>query len=108
MGADPGSRIFYSRVKGELEEAIKALGFAGLVIARPSLLLGDRNSLCQSPRFGERLASLVDHLAGRWVPANFRGIAAADVARALLARVPTAERVEVLLSGAMQRGRSGG
>src|SRR3954452_9155872 len=38
MGADKGSAIFYNRVKGETEEALAALGFDTLVIARPSFL----------------------------------------------------------------------
>src|SRR5271156_2540161 len=37
MGADAKSRVFYNRVKGELEEALAQLPFEGLVIARPSL-----------------------------------------------------------------------
>ena len=40
LGADQDSRFFYNRVKGEAEDAIKALGFASLSIFRPSLLLG--------------------------------------------------------------------
>lgn len=42
MGADPASRIFYSSVKGELEEEVKKLGFRYLTIVRPSLLEGPR------------------------------------------------------------------
>ena len=45
MGANAKSRVFYNRVKGELEEALAQLTFEGLVIARPSLLLGD----CTAP-----------------------------------------------------------
>jgi uncharacterized protein YbjT (DUF2867 family) len=41
-GADARSAVFYNRVKGEVEEALRAVGFDSLVIARPSLLLGDR------------------------------------------------------------------
>jgi hypothetical protein len=37
------------------------------------------------------------------IPANYRAIPAAAVAHALLARVPAAQGVEVLVSGAMQR-----
>lgn len=40
MGANPDSRFFYNRVKGELETAISQLGFQELAIFRPSLLLG--------------------------------------------------------------------
>ena len=42
LGANPGSRIFYSRVKGEAEAAIRALPFEGRHIFRPSILTGER------------------------------------------------------------------
>ncbi len=42
MGADAGSAIFYSRVKGELEQALSQMGFKAVHIFRPSILLGDR------------------------------------------------------------------
>ena len=42
MGANAKSSVFYNRVKGELEEALALLPFEGLVIARPSLLVGNR------------------------------------------------------------------
>lgn len=102
MGASARSRIFYNRVKGELEEAVAGLGFTGIVIARPSFLLGDRKALGQPERGGEKIAERV----GRWfdpvLPANLRPIRAADVARALLRSVPQANATQVLLSGAMQ------
>jgi len=50
MGADAKSGVFYNRVKGELEEALAQLPFEGLVIARPSLLMGDRVALGQPER----------------------------------------------------------
>jgi uncharacterized protein YbjT (DUF2867 family) len=102
IGADAHSRIFYSRVKGELEEALSALDLHALVIARPSLLAGDRETLGQPIRRGEKFAMSVSTLLRPLIPANYRSIAAADVARALLARVPLARGKEVLLSGVMQ------
>ncbi len=42
IGAGAGSTIFYSRVKGEAEDAISALGFAALNIFRPGMLIGAR------------------------------------------------------------------
>ena len=102
MGADARSRVFYSRVKGELEEALASLGFQALVIARPSLLAGAREELGQPARAGEKLALVVSAILRRLIPVNYRAIAAADVARALLARVPIAQGREVLMSGAMQ------
>jgi uncharacterized protein YbjT (DUF2867 family) len=41
LGANPHSRIFYNRVKGEVEEAIGKISFPTINIFRPSLLLGD-------------------------------------------------------------------
>lgn len=102
MGADAKSRIFYSRVKGETEEAVSGLPFEGLVIVRPSLLAGDREALGQPARPAERAATFVSSLLGPLVPANYRPVSAADVARALLARVPGARGRIVLLSGELQ------
>jgi uncharacterized protein YbjT (DUF2867 family) len=102
MGADARSRFFYNRVKGETEGAVARLGFEGVVIARPSLLVGDRGSLGQPARTGERLGMAVAAILGPLLPRDLRPIAAAEVARALLARVPTARGVDVLSSGAMQ------
>lgn len=102
MGADAKSRVFYSRVKGELEQALAGVGFDGAVIARPSLLVGDRAALGQAVRAGEHVGMQV----GRWlrplIPADYRPIAAADVARALLAAVPRAHGTHILRSGDMQ------
>ena len=42
LGADVSSSIFYSKVKGELEEELKKLKFDSLLIFRPSILLGNR------------------------------------------------------------------
>lgn len=106
MGANANSRLFYSRVKGELEDALTALPFERLVIARPSMLAGDRESLGQPSRSGERIALIVSRLLKPLIPRNYRAVAAADVARSLLTRVPAGRGREVVLSGAMHA-RSG-
>ena len=51
LGADARSAIFYNRVKGEMESALRDIGFDALHIFQPSLLLGDR----QEARLAERL-----------------------------------------------------
>jgi uncharacterized protein YbjT (DUF2867 family) len=102
MGADPRSTIFYSRVKGELEQALAGLGFETLVIARPSMLVGDRQALGQPERSGERIAMHVGRILRPFIPANYLPIDASDVAAALLTRLPVAHGREVLLSGDMQ------
>ena len=55
IGADTSSRFFYLRVKGELEDALRSLGFRSVTIVRPSILLGDR----AETRFGEEVAAAV-------------------------------------------------
>jgi uncharacterized protein YbjT (DUF2867 family) len=75
-GASSGSRIFYSRVKGELEDAVTALDYPAVTIVRPSLLLGDREEF----RLGERIAERLSFLA----PPSLRPVPAADVAAALM------------------------
>lgn len=53
-GANPKVRNFYLRTKGETEQRLAEIGFRGLHLFRPSLLLGDR----PEQRFGERAASV--------------------------------------------------
>lgn len=103
MGADAGSRVFYNRVKGELEEALARLPFEGLILARPSLLTGDREKLGQPERPLEKVSLTASKLLGPLIPANYKPIAAADVAHALLSRVPAAQGRVVLPSGKMRR-----
>ncbi len=42
MGANPNSRIFYSRLKARVEDAVSNLGFKSVFIFRPSFIAGDR------------------------------------------------------------------
>jgi uncharacterized protein YbjT (DUF2867 family) len=42
LGADSGSAVFYSRTKGQLEQALMKLKYKTLIIFRPSILLGNR------------------------------------------------------------------
>ena len=103
MGADARSRIFYNRVKGELEDALAKMPFEGLVIARPSLLVGDREVLGQPKRSGEVIGEAIARVLGFLIPANFKPIPASAVAQVLLAAVPNVRARTVLLSGAMRR-----
>jgi uncharacterized protein YbjT (DUF2867 family) len=102
MGADAHSRVFYSRVKGELEQALAGLGFEGLVIARPSMLVGDRAELGQPLRRGEVWALALSRVLGPLVPRDYRPIQAGRVAAALARAVPVAQGRVLLSSGAMQ------
>lgn len=83
MGANPGSSLFYNRIKGEAEEGVKAAGLAATHIFRPSFLIGDR----QEHRPLER-AALPLLLALNWALVGplrpYRAIHAATVARAMI------------------------
>jgi uncharacterized protein YbjT (DUF2867 family) len=103
MGANARSGIFYNRVKGEMEEALSALGFETLVIARPSFLVGDRESLGQPERGGEKIALVASRVLAAVIPDNLKAIDAAAVAGALLEAVPHRAGKHVLLSGEMRK-----
>jgi len=91
LGADPKSSVFYNRVKGETEQALAALGFDSVVIARPSLLLGDRAALGQPTRRGERIAAALTARVGWLMPRAVQPIEAVVVARALMRSVQRGE-----------------
>jgi uncharacterized protein YbjT (DUF2867 family) len=82
-GANPGSRVFYSRVKGDAETAVRAVQFRSVHIFRPSLLLGERAELRPAERVGIVVARAVAPLlVGPLRP--YRPIHAATVARAMV------------------------
>jgi uncharacterized protein YbjT (DUF2867 family) len=85
VGAAPKSGSFYLRTKGEVEQALAALGFARLDILRPGLLMGARQG---PPRPGEALAMRAAPLTDLLMHGPFRryrSIAADSVARAIAA-----------------------
>ena len=49
IGANPKSKVFYTRMKGELDEAVQRLGFEGCFILRPPSLIRKGTD-----RFGEK------------------------------------------------------
>jgi len=80
IGADPSSAFFYSRVKGDVEQALTRGGFGSLTFVRPGLIGGER----EQPRPGERwMAAALNRLAPV-LPRRFRVNPAPIIARALL------------------------
>lgn len=102
VGADAASPVFYNRVKGELEEALKAL-YAKLLIAHPSLLLGDRDRLNQPTRWGEKLATPFARMLGPFVPGRYAPVEASAVAAALVRTLPGTRGLRVLASDELAR-----
>ncbi len=104
MGASARSTVFYSRVKGEMEDALQAICFQTLVIARPSLLAGAREALNQAARPGERISLLFARALRPLIPANYQAVNASQVAAALLHAMRKGPAgVRVMLSGELQQ-----
>ncbi len=102
-GASTNSSVFYSRVKGELEDALKTMDLTALVIAQPSLLLGNREGLQQPPRFGEKISTPLMKLLTPFLPGAYKPVHALAVAQSLVKTVPTAKGVVVLASDVLAR-----
>jgi uncharacterized protein YbjT (DUF2867 family) len=104
LGADARSRVFYNQVKGEMEDALRALHFERLVIARPSLLAGARAALGQMPRYAEQLSLTLLRPVGGLLPAAIRPIDAGVVARAMrVALTAEGPAAQVIESAALQQ-----
>lgn len=80
VGADSKSKLFYSRMKGALEEAVLKLGFEGCFILRPPSLIRKG-----SDRFGEKVGVAALNalnaigLMHAWKPMPTEAVAAAMV-----------------------------
>lgn len=107
VGADPESRIFYNRAKGEMEAAVRRLPFGAVWVLRPSLLLGRREQF----RPGERVAEAVMRPLSALLLGplrRYRPVDARDVARAMVrlalggdgGGVVESERIPALAEGA--------
>lgn len=68
LGADPKSSVFYSRMKGELDEAVAKLPFQKIVIFRPSILDGDR----KEKRRGEKVGLILSRFLTRFILKKYR------------------------------------
>ncbi|MCZ8515529.1 oxidoreductase [Paenibacillus filicis] len=83
MGANRRSGIFYSRVKGEVEEGLQEMGLKSLHIFRPSFLLGNRSEF----RLGERVAQSLSGILSKIMVGSlrpYRPIPALSVAEGMI------------------------
>jgi uncharacterized protein YbjT (DUF2867 family) len=80
MGADPTSRFFYSRVKGDVETSLAGCGFPSLTLVRPGLIGGERDEI----RPAEFLAQRVLGVLGPMLPRRYRLVPAENIATALI------------------------
>lgn len=87
LGADAGSRVFYSRTKGETERDLQAVGFASLTLVRPGLIGGAR----AESRPLERLAVVLTGLLQPLLPRRWRVVPAESIAQHLLRAATVAQ-----------------
>lgn len=81
--ATAGSKVFYTRMKGQLEEDVKKLGFRSLFIMRPPSLIRK-----DTDRFGEKISvSLLQALNKVGLLRSLRPMPTAQVAEAMIAMV---------------------
>ena len=80
-GANANSRMFYNKMKGELDRDVQDLAFKHISIIRPSFLDGDR----KESRLGEKIGIIVTRLITLIIPftRKYRPIHASVVARAM-------------------------
>lgn len=95
LGANPASRVFYARTKGELERDLGALGFASLTFVRPGLIGGEREQVRPAEQLGVKLSQWLRP----WLPRRYRVVPAERIAFHLLQAALTARPgVQVLMS----------
>lgn len=92
LGASAASNVFYSRVKGELEDAVRAMPWPSLCLLRPSVIAGDR----QESRPIERL---MEHTL-KFAPRRWRPVPASDIAAAMIATALQGRKGLVILESA--------
>jgi uncharacterized protein YbjT (DUF2867 family) len=83
IGADPASKNYYLRIKGEMEQGILTTGFEKTVIVRPSMLMGERKERRPGEIAGKVVMKVIKPvLSGKLL--KFRAIHGRDVARAMI------------------------
>lgn len=80
-GANSKSRLFYTRMKGELEVAVSGLNFPHICIFRPSLLLGKSSEIRTGEIIGEKVFRIIKHLP---LLKKYRAIKGEEVAKAMI------------------------
>ena len=83
LGADPRSRVFYNRVKGEMETDVAAAGVPTTIFFRPTLLRGHRDEFRLGERIGLAIGDLLGPLLDKYRPIDADVVATAMIKAAL-------------------------
>jgi uncharacterized protein YbjT (DUF2867 family) len=101
LGANAASKVFYSRTKGEMEQAVLDQKIPNTYILRPSLILGDR----EKNRIGEKIGALLlsflsIFLRGRY--RKYRAIKADCIASAMIELAASKPDIQIVDSARIQ------
>lgn len=102
LGANAQSKIFYSRTKGEMEQAVLDQKIPNTYILRPSLILGERNE----KRFGESLGAVLLKLANVFLIGTlkkYRAIKADCIAAAMIGLASSNHKEQIVNSDIIQK-----
>lgn len=80
LGANANSSVFYSKVKGNVQDSILALGFKTCCFYQPSMLLGERKESRPAEKIGQVVMSFLNFL----IPKSYKAISSLTVAKAML------------------------
>lgn len=91
IGANAESKIFYNRIKGEMERDVLAQQVKHTHLLQPSLIVGNRNE----KRMGEDLSKQFMKIVGFLIPPRYKMIEGKTIARSMvqLANKPTKEQI---------------
>ncbi len=79
LGADAGSKVFYNKLKGEMERDVLKENIQNTYILQPSLIVGDRNE----KRLGEDVASVLMKSFNFLIPKKYKFIYAKTIANTM-------------------------
>ena len=101
MGANAGSKIFYSRTKGEMEQAVLDQKIPHTYILRPSLILGERSER----RMGESIGASIMRLSAPLLlgkAKKYRAIEADTIAAAMISLAKSEYQEQIVPSDVIQ------
>ena len=94
-GSSPDAKIFYSKMKGELEQAVQKLPFEAIHIMRPGMLTGERARVRTGEKIGVGVMNIISMIPGL---RQLKPIQGSEVAKAMInATVCSQTKVDLLL-----------
>jgi len=80
MGANPKSKVFYNKTKGEMERDVLKQNIQNTYILQPGLIGGNRNE----KRLGESIAKFLFKILNPIIPKNYSSISPETIAKAMV------------------------